>query len=375
VCLQITRGKCKQTCVEACGERNAFRFDQQETIEEFDVGAIVVATGFKTFDPAAIPYYGYGKYPNVYTSLEVERLLNASGPTEGKLVLRDGTTPRRVGIVHCVGSRDANHHAYCSRVCCMYALKLAHLVREKTAAEVYNCYIDIRTAGKGFEEFYNRVQNEGVHFIRGKVADVAPADGPASAATNGGPATTPPLVMTVDDTLLGTIRKLEVDMVILAVALEAQADAADVRRTFGISCSNEGFFLEKHPKLAPVNTANDGVLIAGACQGAKDIPDTVAQADAAAAKALVLIDAGQIELEPNTAWIKAEMCSGCKTCIPLCPYKAITHDAERRIAEIDAALCKGCGTCVAACPSGAARQHLFADEQVTEELEGLMNYA
>ncbi len=367
VCLQLARGKCKQGCVEACGERNAFRFDQQERIEEYEVGTIIVATGFKAFDPSVIPYYGYGKYPNVYTSLEVERLLNAGGPTAGKLVLRDGSTPQRVGIVHCVGSRDANYHPYCSRVCCMYALKLAHLVREKTEAQVYNCYIDIRAPGKGFEEFYNRVQNEGVQFIRGKVADITPVAGQGTTAEGG-------LIMQVDDTLLGTIRQINVDMVILAVALEPQADTNEVRRTFGISCSAEGFFLEKHPKLAPVNTANDGVLVAGACQGAKDIPDTVAQADAAAAKALALIDAGQIELEPNTAWVDEEMCSGCKTCMALCPYQAIKADEERKIAVIDQALCKGCGTCVAACPSGAAKQHLFADEQVGEELEGLMSY-
>ncbi len=366
-CLQIKRGKCAEGCVEACGERDAIRFDQQEEVEEFDVGAIVIATGFKAFDPSVIPYYGYGKYPNVYTSLEVERLLNAGGPTAGKLTLRDGTAPRRVGIIHCVGSRDKNYHAYCSRVCCMYALKLAHLVREKTEAEVYNCYIDIRAPGKGFEEFYNRVQDEGVHFIRGKVADITPANG--EKAENGAG-----LTMHVDDTLLGSIREIDVDMVILAVALEPQEDAGDVRRAFGISCSAEGFFLEKHPKLAPVNTANDGVFVAGACQGAKDIPDTVAQADAAAAKALALIDAGQIELEPNTAWIEESMCSGCKTCIPLCPYQAIYRDEERNIAVIDQALCKGCGTCVAACPSGAAMQHLFSDEQVHAELEGLLNY-
>lgn len=366
-CLQIARGKCKQGCVEACGERNAFRFDQQERIEEYEVGAVVVATGFKAFDPSVIDYYGYGKFPNVYTSLEIERILNAGGPTGGKLTLRDGSTPKRVAIVHCVGSRDANYHPYCSRVCCMYALKLAHLVREKTEADVYNCYIDIRTPGKGFEEFYNRVQNEGVQFIRGKVADVTPVAGLGTAADGG-------LTIKVDDTLLGSVRELNVDAVILAVALEPQADTNDVRRTFGISCSTEGFFLEKHPKLAPVNTANDGVLVAGACQGAKDIPDTVAQADAAAAKALVLIDSGQIELEPNTAWVEEKMCSGCKTCIPLCPYKAITHDAERKIAVIDQALCKGCGTCVAACPSGAAKQHLFGSDQVNEELEGLMCY-
>ncbi len=287
------------------------------------MGAIVVATGFKAFDPSVIPYYGYGKYPNVYTSLEVERLINAGGPTSGKFVLRDGSTPKRVAIIHCVGSRDANYHAYCSRVCCMYSLKLAHLVREKTEAEVYNCYIDIRTPGKGFEEFYNRVQDEGVQFIRGKVADITPVAGTGTAAEGG-------LVMQVDDTLLGSVRKINVDMVILAVALEPQADAGDVRRTFGISCSTEGFFLERHPKLAPVNTANDGVFLAGACQGAKDIPDTVAQAAAAAAKTLALIDAGQIELEPNTAWIDEDMCSGCGTCIPLVPLQG---DHPRRRAQ------------------------------------------
>ncbi len=183
-----------------------------------------------------------------------------------------------------------------------------------------------------------------MQFIRGKVADITPVAGQGTTAEGG-------LVMQVDDTLLGTIRQINVDMVILAVALEPRADANDVRRTFGISCSAEGFFLEKHPKLAPVNTANDGVLVAGACQGAKDIPDTVAQADAAAAKALVLIDSGQIELEPNTAWVDEDMCSGCKTCILLCPYQAIRADEERKIAVIDPALCKGCGTCVAACPS------------------------
>lgn len=381
VCLQIAKGKCKQGCVEACGERNAFRFDQQETVEEYDVGAIVVATGFKAFDPSAIPYYGYGRYPNVYTSLEVERLLNAGGPTSGKLVMRDGTVPKRVGIVHCVGSRDRNFHTYCSRVCCMYALKIAHLVKEKTEAEVYNCYIDIRAPGKAFEEFYNRVENEGVHFIRGKVADITSAAdrGNGTAAGNGNgqqePASPNELIMRVDDTLLGEVREVPVDMVILAVALEPQADADQVRRTLGISCSTEGFFLEKHPKLAPVNTANDGVFLAGACQGAKDIPDTVAQADAAAAKALALIDAGQIELEPNTAWIDEEMCSGCGTCIALCPYKALSRNEEKQVAVIDEALCKGCGTCVAACPSGAAQQHLFSDQQIDDELEGMFSYA
>jgi heterodisulfide reductase subunit A len=204
-----------------------------------------------------------------------------------------------------------------------------------------------------------------VHFIRGKVADIAPA---TAGNGNGG------LVMHVDDTLLGRLREIPVDMVILSVALEARADAVDVRRMFGISCCSVGFFLEKHPKLAPVSTANDGVFVAGACQGAKDIPDTVAQADAAAARALVLMDAGQIELEPNTAWIDEDACSGCKTCISLCPYEAITADEERKVSTVFPALCKGCGTCVAACPSGAAHQYLFTDRQIDDELEGILSY-
>ncbi len=406
-CLYLSRGKCTQTCVQACGERNAIRFDQTETIEEYEVGAIIVATGFKAFDPTPIRYYGYGKYPNVYTALEVERLLNAGGPTSGELVLRDGRTPKRVGIIHCVGSRDKNYHPYCSRVCCMYALKLAHLVKEHTGAEVYNFYIDIRAPGKGFEEFYNRVENEGVRFIRGKVADIRPASlVAASAEVAGGgngqsdpptateavqtatPATSPeaqpaqkpsaapiePLVVRVEDTLLGEVREIPLDMVILAIALEPQPDADEVRRLFGISCSTEGFFLEKHSKLAPVQTANDGVFLAGACQGPKDIPDTVAQASAAAAAALALIDAGHIELEPNIAWIDETMCSGCRTCISVCPYQAIRPDEERNIAVVDPALCKGCGTCVAACPSGAAKQYLFSYEQLDQELEGILSY-
>jgi heterodisulfide reductase subunit A len=367
-CVYFQTGGCK-VCEDNC-QTQAIDHTMQDRVEEVEVGTVLLTTGFQAFDPSVISYYGYGKYPNVYTSLEVERLLNAGGPTSGKLVLRDGSTPQRVGIIHCVGSRDQNYHAYCSRVCCMYALKLAHLVHEKTGAQVYNCYIDMRTPGKGFEEFYNRVQNEGVQFIRGKVADITPAaegNGNGQSGASG-------LVMQVDDTLLGQIRKIPVDMVILAVALEPQADVDQVRRVLGISCSTEGFFLEKHPKLAPVNTANDGVLVAGACQGPKDIPDTVAQADAAAAKALALIDAGQIELEPNTAWIDEDVCSGCKTCISLCPYKAISHDEERKIAVLDPALCKGCGTCVAACPSGAAQQHLFTDQQVHDEIEGLLSY-
>jgi heterodisulfide reductase subunit A len=246
----------------------------------------------------------------------------------------------------------------------MYSIKLAHLIRERTGAEVCNFYIDIRTPGKGFEEFYNRALDEGIRFIRGKVGQVS--DWAQTPEEQG------KLVIQVEDTLAGMVRRIPVDMVVLSVGLEAQPDAQEVRRLFNISCSNEGWFLERHPKLAPVSTFTDGIFLAGACQGPKDIPDSVAQAGAAAAEALALIDVGRIELEPNTAYILEDECSGCKTCIPLCPYNAITFNAATAKAQITEALCKGCGVCVAACPSGSIRQHLFEDDQVFAEIQGVL---
>ncbi|MCX6909865.1 MAG: CoB--CoM heterodisulfide reductase iron-sulfur subunit A family protein [Verrucomicrobia bacterium] len=373
VCLNFKRGatnpdgspvvgdKCKKTCVEACGENKAIDFKQKEETKEIQVGTVIVTTGFKTFDAKRVPYYGYGKYPNVYTALEVERLVNASGPTAGEVILRDGKKPKTIAIANCVGSRDENTNRHCSRVCCMYSLKLAHLLKEHTDAEIYNFYIDIRTPGKGFEEFYQSVATEGVHFVRGKIADVYPEAG-----------NTGKLIVQAEDTLLGRVRKLPVDMVVLAVGLEPRADAQDVRRMFNMSCGSEGFFLERHPKLAPVSTFTDGVFIAGACQSPKDIPDTVAQAGAAAAEAMALIDKGYVEQEPNTAFIIEEECSGCKSCIALCPYTAITFDEAKKKAIINEALCKGCGTCVASCPSGSIGQNLFEDKEIFSEIEGVL---
>jgi heterodisulfide reductase subunit A len=360
-CIEFKSGKCKKTCVEACGDRHAINLKMEDKFEKIKVGAIVLATGFQIFDAKRLPYYGYGTYPNVYTALEVERLVNASGPTGGDVILRTGKKPQTVGIVHCIGSRDENTNRYCSRVCCMYSLKLAHLLKEKTGAEVYNFYIDMRTPGKGFEEFYNRVAEEGVHMIRGKVADVFPEG-------NGSDR----VVLQVEDTLINKIRRVPVDMVVLAVGLEAQADASDVRRMFNITCSSEGFFLERHPKLAPVNTFSDGIYLAGCCQAPRDIPDTVAQAGAAAGEALALIDKGYIELEPNTAFVVEEECSGCKTCLSMCPYSAISRDDKKGVAVINEVLCKGCGTCVAACPSGSIKQNLFEDEEIFEEILGVL---
>jgi heterodisulfide reductase subunit A2 len=362
-CIELKTGKCKKTCVEACGDRKAIDFKQREEIKEVQVGTIIVATGFKVFDPTRAPYYGYGVYRNVYTGLEIERLINASGPTGGELILANGQKPKRVAIIHCVGSRDENTNRWCSRVCCLYSLKLAHLIQERTEAEVFNYYIDVRTPGKSMEEFYNRITEEGVTMVRGRVADVYPD--PSDGQTGR-------LIVQAEDTLMGRILKTPVDLVVLAVGLEPHPDAPDVRRMFNMSCSNEGWFLERHPKLAPVGTFTDGIFLAGCCQGPKDIPDSVAQAGAAAAEAFSLIDKGFMDMEPNTANIIQDECSGCKTCIPLCPYSAISFQEDKKKALINEALCKGCGTCVASCPSGSIKQNLFEDEEVFSEIEGLL---
>src|SRR3989339_48481 len=363
-CIWFKTGKCKQTCVEVC-DRKAVDLNQQPTYKEIEVGTIIVATGFQPFDAKKVYYYGYGTYPNVYTALEVERLIDASGPTSGEVVMRDGSRPKSIAIVHCVGSRDKNTNLWCSRVCCLYSLKLAHLLKEHTHANIYNFYIDIRTPGKMMDEFYTRISEEGVKFIRGRVADIYPDTNDEEHRR---------LNVKAEDTLISEIIKVPVDMVVLSTGLVPRDDAQDVRRMLNISCSTEGFFIERHPKLAPVNTFTDGIFLAGCCQGPKDIPDTVAQAGAAAAEALALIDLGYIELEPNTAFIVEEECSGCKSCVPLCPYTAISYDEVKKKASINEALCKGCGTCVASCPSGSIKQNLFEDEEIYSEIDGILNY-
>jgi len=365
-CLQVRTGKCKKTCIEACADRHAMDFSQKEELVEIQVGNIIVATGFKLFDAKRIPQYGYGQFPNVVTALELERLVNSSGPTAGEIVLRDGRRPKSVGMILCVGSRDVKTNRWCSRTCCMHSMKLAQLVREHTDADVTVFYMDIRAPGKGYEEFYDKSLKEGIQFVRGRVAEVT--DWAMAPEEEG------KMVIRVEDTLAGFVRRIPVDMIVLAAGMEPQADAQAVRRMFNMSCGTEGWFLEKHPKLAPVSTFTDGVFIAGCCQGPKDIPDSVAQAGAAAAEAMALADKGYIEQEPNTAYIIEADCSGCKSCVPLCPYTAITFDEAKQKAQINGALCKGCGTCVASCPSGSIGQNLFEDEEIFSEIEGVLAY-
>jgi heterodisulfide reductase subunit A len=361
-CAFFLKGTCR-ACEKFC-ELGAIDFEQVDQIIEVEVGNIIIATGYDAFDPTPITQYGYGRFDNVYTGLEFERICNAVGPTSGKIVLKDGSEPKSVAILHCVGSRDENYHEYCSRVCCMYALKYSHLIKERTDAEVYQMYIDMRCFGKAYEEFYKRLSEEGVNFIRGKAAEVT--DRAINEDEEG------KLIVCGEDTLLSKTIRVPVDMVILATALEPRADAAEVAKLFGITKSADGFFLERHPKLDPVATMTDGVFIAGCCQGPKDIPDTVAQASAAATRVLALISKGRVELEAATAVIDEEKCSGCRICNLLCPYSAISFIEDEKVSRINEALCKGCGTCVAACPSVAITHKQFTTEEITAEIEGVL---
>jgi heterodisulfide reductase subunit A len=364
-CIYFDTGKCR-ACEKLCPTQ-CIDFNQEEEFITITVGNIILATGFDVFDARKIPQYGYGRLANVFTSLEFERMCNAAGPTNGDVVLRDGITkPKSVGIIHCVGSRDRNYNSYCSVICCMSSLKFAHLVKERTDAEVHNFYIDMRTAYKDYDEFYQRVMEEGVQFVRGRVAEVT--DAARKPGEEG------KLIIQAEDTLVGKQRRIPVDMVVLALGLEPRHDAKEVGHKFGISCSANGWFIEKHPKLDPVATMTEGIYIAGAVQGPKDIPTSVAQGAAASARVLGHIFQGEIELEPIRASVDAEQCSGCRICNDLCPFNAILFHEDLMVTEINQALCQGCGTCVAACPAGAISGTAFSNEQIMAQIEGLLMF-
>ncbi len=275
------------------------------------------------------------------------------------MLLKNGHEPKTVAIVHCVGSRDKHYHEYCSQVCCMYSMKFSHLLREHLpGARVYEFYIDLRAVGKGFEEFYNRMLDEGTIFVRGRPGEIIPQDGK--------------LMVQVEDTLADEQRLIPVDMVVLSTGLEPRVDVEVIAHLFNLSRSADGFFLERHPKLDPVATMSDGIYVVGCCQAPKDIPQSVAQASAAAARVLAMISAGTIEIEAITAMINEEKCAGCKVCNMLCAYSAIGFDEEKKVSRVNEALCKGCGVCVAACPSGAITGRHFTDEQIMAEIEGIL---
>lgn len=355
-----SRGKC-EACKISCPFA-AINYDEEDKIIEIKVGGIVLATGFDLFDVRKMPQYGYGKLDNIYTALEFERILSSTGPTGGKVLLKNGNPPKSVAIIHCVGSRNKDFQNYCSGVCCMYSLTFAHLIKKQLPhAKVYNIYSDISLAGKGNHALLEKVTVEGVAFIR--------TAGPSSEEIS---ADSDSLNITYNE-ISGKAGKVAVDMVVLSTAIGPGEDARKISQLFNISQGNDGFFAEEHGKLAPVNTPVRGIFIAGCCQGPKDIQGSVVEGAAAAGKILsCLIHGERLKLEAIIAEIDEKLCSGCKICISLCPYKAITFSREKKIAVINEALCKGCGTCVAACPSGALSAKHFTGPEISSEIKEIM---
>ena len=341
-------------CIKAC-ERQAVDFEMKPETVEIDVGTIIVATGADVFDPSSLPSYGYGKYPNVITSLEFERLINAGGPSAGRLIRPDDKQiPKRVAFIQCVGSRtDRNGRLYCSNVCCMNSIKDSLLIREHwPETEIYIFYVDIRAYGKGFEDLYKRARKEGVMFVRGLPAEII-----EDRRTHN-------LWLVGENTLQKELYKTNVDMVILSVGLEPRKDSEVIQRLLTLSKTQDGFFMEAHPKLRPVDAATGGIFFAGCAEGPKDIKDSVTQASAAAARAGILMSKGKVTVEAITPLSKPENCKACGLCTKVCPYNAITLDKELKRIDVIEAACGGCGTCAAECPFDALTQKHFTDEQI-----------
>lgn len=348
-------------CMKAC-ERQAVNFEMTSETVELEVGTIVVATGADVFDPSTLPSYGYGKYPNVITSLEFERLINAGGPSGGRLLrLTDLQIPKRVAFVQCVGSRsDRNGRLYCSNVCCMNTIKDSLLIKEHwPETEVYVFYVDIRAYGKGFEDLYKRARKEGVKFIRGLPAEIVEDK------------KTRDLLLIGENTLQKEIYKIKAGMVVLSIGLEPRKDAEMIQRLLTLSRTQDGFFMEAHPKLRPVDAATGGIFFAGCAEGPKDIKDSVTQASAAAARAGILMAKGKVTVEAITPIYSSGKCEGCGLCVKVCPYNAITFDkTSKKISVIEAA-CGGCGTCAAECPFDALTQSHFTDNQLEAQVDAV----
>ncbi|MBY9006542.1 MAG: CoB--CoM heterodisulfide reductase iron-sulfur subunit A family protein [Candidatus Lokiarchaeota archaeon] len=346
-------------------EPEAIKFEDKSEFLEIKVGTIIVATGWDLYDPTELKQYGYGRFPNVISSLQMERLLSSFGPLLGNPARpSDLKLPQNVAFLQCVGSRYYREggNQYCSRVCCMYATKQARQYKEKHPnTEVYIFYIDIRAFGKGYEEFYESTQREyGIRYIRGRIAEVL-----EDKEKN--------IIIRSEDTLSQQLIELKVNMLVLSCGLEPNIDSAKIGSLLSLQKSSDGFFMEAHPKLRPIDTLTEGVFIAGVAQGPKDIPDTVAQAKGAASGASSLMRKGEIEIEPYYAIITEHLCSGCKICQSLCPYGAIDFNEYKKIAKINPILCKGCGTCIPACPSDAIEQNHFTSYQLNSIINILKN--
>jgi len=368
-CMKLTKDKCG-VCEKIC-PTNAINFADQDKHVVEEVGAIILATGYDLFSwQDSYGEYGYGKYPDVITSLHFERLVSAGGPTGGQIKRpSDGKEPKEIAFIKCVGSRDdTKGKSYCSRACCMYTAKHAYQVKTKLEdSEAYVFYMDVRTAGKNYEEFYQRSLDAGAKYIRGRVSKIYPRGDR--------------LVLKAEDSLIGRPLEVEVDMVVLATAMVPAVYADELAKTIGFSVDKDGFFQEAHPKLQPVETFTAGVYLAGACQGPKDIPDTVAQASAAAVKVAGLFSKTELATEPMVSEVDINKCSGCGLCLSICPYNAISlkeiqergHHGpfKRKVAEVNSSLCQGCGACVPACRSMALNLNGFTDEQLVAEVDAL----
>ena len=372
-CMMLKTGKCG-ICSKVCGA-GAIDYKQQDEVIERQYGAIVAATGFNPIDAKAYNEYGYATCPDVVTSLELERLMNAAGPTNGTLLRpSDNEHPHTVVFVQCVGSRctetDERGKPYCSKICCMYTAKHAMLIREKYPdTDVYVFYIDVRTPGKNFDEFYRRaVEQYGVHYIKGMVGKVT---------QNG-----KQLRVQASDLLAGEQLHIDADLVVLATAIEPDKTARSIATMLTASMDTNDFFTEAHPKLRPVESPTAGIFLSGVCQGPKDIPETVSQASACAAKVIGVLAKDKLTCNPCVAQSDEMLCNGCSSCEKVCPYGAISYsDKEfrgpnrttliRRVASVNPAVCQGCGACTVACPSGAMDLKGFSNKQIMAEVDAI----
>ena len=351
---------CERACPAEAIDRSV-AYNPEGAVKEVEVGSIVVATGYQVMDKGWFKEMAPDS-PNVITALQLERIISATGPTEGKLLRpSDKEKPHTITFISCMGSRDEHFHSYCSRFCCMYMIKQARLIKEKYPDIAVNMhFIDVRAAGKGYDEYHTGARKMGINFFKGKVGGLEKLPGDRLR------------VLAYDMELADRI-EYESDLVILATAVELPQDAAALAQKLGLQFCGANFFRELHPKLGPVETATEGLFLAGCCQGPKDIPDTVAQAKGAAAAAAVPLSRGLVRIEPIISEIHAEACSGCGICIPLCPYHAISMGvyADRPRAQIEMSACKGCGVCTSACPSGAIVLHGYDQSQLFAQIEAL----
>jgi len=326
-------------------------------------GHIIVATGLKAYDPTPMENYGYGRLKNIVTSSEFEEVLKS-----GKILTEDGKPPQNVAIIHCVGSRNSDFHEYCSRNCCATALKYANQLRSALPdAGIFELYADMRAFGKGCEELYAKTSKRDIMFLMFDPKRDLPA------IREAGKKDKCKMIISMKEQLSGEHIEVPADMVILMTAVEAREEARDIAHAAGISMCGNDFYIEKHPKLDPVATTTDGVFIVGACQGPKDIPESISQAWAAAARVLAGICRGSVAVEVTTAVVNEDICCGCQTCVSVCPYTAISFDEEKNVSVVNEILCKGCGTCGSTCPTGAIRSRHFTDTQILSQIEGMLN--